>query len=59
MWEDACYFRFFQCGICGKMLDSEDAQREHERKCRRDVELLYRSETFEEQLIREGMLTSH
>lgn len=57
MFEDVCYFRLFQCSICGKMLDSEDAQQEHERKCRRDTALVYNSETVDNRPARESALT--
>ncbi|HEX5482274.1 MAG TPA: hypothetical protein VFZ08_06575 [Terriglobia bacterium] len=36
MDNDEYPLRWFQCAICGRMLDSEDAQIQHERKCRRD-----------------------
>ncbi|MGH9328186.1 MAG: DUF7128 family protein [Terriglobia bacterium] len=38
-------FRWFQCSICGKLVDSESTQLQHEKRCRdreREV-LLYSS----------------
>ena len=39
--EESPRLRWYQCLICGKMLDSEDAERQHERKCREREALLY------------------
>jgi DNA-directed RNA polymerase subunit RPC12/RpoP len=58
MEEYASHFRLFQCSICGKMFDTEDAQQEHERKCRRESQLLYGNQALDEQLAREGTLMS-
>jgi hypothetical protein len=58
MPDDAFHFRLFQCAICGKMVKSEDAQQEHERKCRRDTALLHRNEACDELLARGSALMS-
>jgi DNA-directed RNA polymerase subunit RPC12/RpoP len=57
MTEDASYFRLFQCSICGKMFDTKDIQQGHERKCRRESQLLYNDDTLDEQLAKEISLT--
>lgn len=44
MEEDEYRFRWFQCSICGKMLVSDDALDEHERRCRREKEDALREE---------------
>lgn len=37
MNDDEYPFHWFQCVMCGKMFDSQDAQEEHERKCRKNI----------------------
>lgn len=32
--EDSPRFHWYQCLICGKIFDSEDAHRAHEKRCR-------------------------
>ncbi len=34
MAEESERFHWYQCSICGKLLDSEEAHREHETKCK-------------------------
>jgi hypothetical protein len=53
MTEAESHFRLFQCLICGKMFDTGDVQQEHERKCRRESQLLYTNEALDEKLAKE------
>ncbi|MGH9468965.1 MAG: DUF7128 family protein [Terriglobia bacterium] len=42
MLEKSEEFRWHQCAICGKVFDSEAAQQEHERRCKK----VWRSRLF-------------
>lgn len=47
-------FHWFQCAICGKLLDSDSAREAHEKRCReRERELLLRSAAAASSLERE------